>query len=171
MAVKKLKLQIDLSELFGLPVENSALREAIGGRIIEKIVERTQGGEDLSGRPFKGYSKSYMESLAFKVFGKSKDVDLTLSGDMLASMQVVDTNPRKLTIGFPDSTENAKAFNHNTGDTLPKREFFGIRDEELEEIREEFQEDVVDFAQIVETRDEEATLRLLDRLLSENEGA
>jgi len=171
MATRKLKLKINLEELFGIPVENRALREAIGGRLIEKIVARTQGGTDVNGRSFKKYSKSYQDSLAFKVHGKGGNVDLTLSGDMLASMQVGDSSPERLTIEFPDETENAKAFNHNTGDTLPKREFFGLTEEEKQDVKEEFQEDVIDFAQFIETKDEAVTLRILDRLLSENEAS
>lgn len=157
MAAEKLKLKIDFVELFGAKVKDEALRQAIGGAIIEKIVSRTQDGKSLTGGRFKGYSKNYINSLAFKVHGKSAgSVDLTLSGDMLSALEILDSNERGLTIGFANKLDNDKAYNHNVGDTLPKREFFGIQEQEKKAVASEFQDLVGDMNAIREskTRDE-----------------
>lgn len=173
MAAKPLKLKIDFAELFGTEIKDDALRQAIGGAIIDKITERTQSGVSLKGRPFKGYSNTYVKSLTFKVHGKSKgSVDLTLSGDMLSSMEILDNSPKSLTIGFNNELDNAKAYNHNVGDTLPKREFFGVTQKEKLEIKNQFADVVTEINQLREskTRDEflNRATSTINKLLDEN---
>lgn len=148
--VKRLKLDIDLEELFDKEVPDRALREAIGGAIIEKITERTESGVDKNGNAFKPYSKSYTDSLQFKAFGKSSNVDLTLTGDMLAGMTITSQDEAQITLGWEDPTLNTRAFAHITGyeghPTIkngPKRDFFGVTKEELLAVKEEFS-DIVD---------------------------
>lgn len=136
--VPKLKLKIDLVELFGESVKKATVRQAIGQDIIDTIVSRTKDNKDVNGSPFKKYSKDYINSLKFKAFGKTEDVDMTLSGDMLSSMQVIKTNSNTIEIGFDDELNNAKAYNHNFGDTVPKREFFDITNNELESIKDKW---------------------------------
>lgn len=136
---------IDLKDVFGVPiVANDQLAEAIGQAMIDKIVKRTESGIDVDGKAFKKYSKEYKDSLAFKAFGKDGSVNLRLTGQMLDTLDVKDIKASKIKIGWDDSIENAKAFNHNTGDTLPKRQFFGITDKELAEIKDEFKDRVVE---------------------------
>lgn len=109
------------------------LKEAIAQDIIDFIIDRTQSGKDVEGRSFKGYSKEYAESLEFQAFGKSKsEVNLTLSGQMLGTMDLIDTSGDSIIIGWTDAEESAKAFNHQTGDTVPARPFFGISERDLE---------------------------------------
>ena len=56
----KMELEVDLDELFGVKVPNNReFREAVGQAIVDKIVERTQSGNKLTGGKFKGYSESY----------------------------------------------------------------------------------------------------------------
>jgi hypothetical protein len=142
-SVPKLKFKVDLKDLFGHRIESRALREAIGGAILEKIKQRTEKGEDINGETFKGYSKDYRDSLEFKVWkGNKRKPDLTQSGDMLAAMTIIDQNSQSLTFGFADDENNAKAYNHNTGDTVPKREFFGVNSSDLAEIEAEFADEV-----------------------------
>lgn len=119
-------------------------REAIALELIEKIVERTQKGKDKNGDKFPAYSKSYKDSLNFKIAGKSSKVDLTLSGDMLADMQLLNHKSGEIVIGYENGTEsNAKAEGNILG-TYGKRvpnpsrakDFLGIRKEELKDVLE-----------------------------------
>lgn len=141
---KKMELEISLDELFGTKVPNDqALREAIGQSVIEKIVNRTKSGEGVNGIPFKAYSSAYKNSLEFDVWGKSPDkINLTLTGDMLGTLDIKAQSRGVIKIGWRDATENAKAFNHHTGDTLPRRPFFGLKQSEIDEIKKEFKNQV-----------------------------
>lgn len=140
----KMELEVDLDELFGVKVPNNReFREAVGQAIVDKIVERTQSGNKLTGGKFKGYSESYKKSAQFEAFGKSPgEVDLTLTGDMLGTLDIKAQSRNALRIGWRDETQNAKAFNHHTGDTLPARPFFGLTDAEIKQIRDEFKDQV-----------------------------
>lgn len=113
-------------------------REAIADEIIDFIVERTQSGKDKNNQNFPGYSKAYKNSLDFKIAGKTSKVDLTLSGDMLTSIQVLNHKNGELTVGFDrsDSENNAKATGHITGvygnsNKVKKRDFLGITNGDL----------------------------------------
>ena len=139
MATKWQKIKIDLSG-YGL---NSDQKDEVADLIIERIVNRTDQGKDKQGKRFPGYSKSYKESLDFKVAGKSSGkVDLQLSGDMLAALDVLDKTSRSVTIGFePGSDENAKAdgnirgtYGKPTPDPKKARDFLGITETELSKI-------------------------------------
>ena len=139
MATKWQKIKIDLSG-YGLSPDQ---KDEVADLIIERIVNRTDQGKDKDGRRFPGYSKSYKESLDFKVAGKSLGrVDLQLSGDMLAALSVLDKTQRSVIIGFePGSEENAKAdgnirgtYGKPTPDPKKARDFLGISDSELQKI-------------------------------------
>lgn len=165
--VPRMRYDINLSEIFGTTVTDRALREAIAQTAIEKIIERTRSGTSLRGTTFKGYSKSYMDSLTFKAHGKSGDVDLTLTGDMLDQLTVTDSTDTKISLGWSDGTQNAKAYNHNTGDTLPKREFFGLQQKEISEIRDIYIDAVRDFAELDKSKGTDAfDKKALDLLAS-----
>jgi len=132
---------LDLNDLFGANFSgNSGLAQAIGQAMIDKIIERTSSGKGLDGVKLKSpYSKMYAESLEFKAFGKSKNkVNMELTGQMLGTLDVVGNDAGKVTIGWIDDNENAKAYNHNVGDTVPKRPFFGLSKSELDDIKLEF---------------------------------
>lgn len=131
-------------------------REILGRAILEHIRQRTEGGTGVrrQGRGFSlysfpSYSESYTESLDFKVAGKSKnDIDLTLSGDMLASMDVLRDTPRSITIGFKNNTEeNSRAEGNQLGSygrsPNPKkaRRFLGLTASELETLLESVRSD------------------------------
>lgn len=116
-------------------------RLELGDLIIEHIVERTQKGLDKNGEKFPAYSKEYIRSLDFKNAGKSRNrVDLQLSGDMLAALQVLATSAGKITVGYERGTdENARAegniLGSYGGDPDPKkaRDFLGIDRKKLKE--------------------------------------
>lgn len=138
MATKWQKIKIDLSG-YGLSPDQ---KDEVADLIIERIVNRTDQGKDKDGRKFPGYSRSYKESLDFKVAGKTNKVDLQLSGDMLAALSVLDKTSRSVVIGFErGSEENAKAdgnirgtYGKPTPDPKKARDFLGISDAELTKI-------------------------------------
>lgn len=110
--------------------------------VIEHIVDRTERGLDKNGRGFPKYSKEYINSLDFKNAGKSKGkVDLKLSGDMLAAIELLKHKPGELVIGFEKGTpENDKAEGNILGsygrDPNPSkaRDFLGIQGKKLREL-------------------------------------
>jgi len=134
--------KFNLKELFGV-VPDAETRAAFGQAVIDRIKERTESGSGIGGAPFKSdsYSDEYADSLEFKAHGKSKsDVNMELSGDMMGLMDIIQESTQTVTIGWADEKENLKAFNHNTGDTVPKRPFFGLSAKEVKEIAKDFKE-------------------------------
>ena len=118
-------------------------RLTIADLIIERIVERTSEGLDKKGNPFPGYSKSYINSLDFQNAGKSAgDINLQLSGDMLAALALLKDGSDKIRIGFEKgSDENARAdgnirgtYGKQQGSRKKARDFLGIDREELKSI-------------------------------------
>jgi hypothetical protein len=118
-------------------------REALGEDIIDFIYNRTQKGIDKNGKKFPPYSKEYIESLDFKLAGKSKNqVNLTLTGDMLAALDIISHKPGKLTIGISDDNDaellgraegNITGYYGKSSKRKP-RNFLGISDEDLERL-------------------------------------
>ena len=167
----KLELEIDLTEIFDTKITDAALRAEIADSIIQKIVDRTQSGKSLRGKPFKKYSKDY-QGIRSAAGLSPTEVDLTFSGEMLNSIITKKENERKIILGWDDDTNEAKAYNHNTGDTLPQREFFGLQEKEKAELRNEFSDIISGFDALnTATNDaefESATNKLLATLLEES---
>lgn len=121
-------------------------REALADAIIEYIVDRTQKGKDKDGSRFPKYSKSYTKSMDFEIAGKSpRKVDLQLSGDMLAALQLLDATSRSLWIGYEKGDEINDRVEGNRlgsygGDPDPKkaRDFLGIEPDKLAKLIAEF---------------------------------
>lgn len=136
--------RFNLKEIFGVDfADMPELKQALGQAAIEKILSRTAEGSWRPGsRPStkaNRYSESYTNSLTFKAAGKSKDrVDLKLWGDMLGTLDILETDRNTVTIGWGDELQAAKAYNHNTGDTLPKRPFFGLSASEVKALKREY---------------------------------
>jgi hypothetical protein len=140
-----MSFEVDLPE--GLTRKD---RLNIADRIIEEIFDRTtRRNIDKSGIRFPGYSKSYIDSLDFRIAkkaGKSEDkVDLQLSGDMLAALQLLRDNGDSLVIGFDKNTdENDRAEGNILGtygqakSTGKKRDFLGLPKTILESIIKDF---------------------------------
>lgn len=105
MANKYVKVKIPLPEA----IKDKDKQEMLADLIIERIVERTTQGKDVDGKAFPKYSKDYMASLDFANAGKSSNVDLQLSGDMLASLAVLKTSDRFIEIGFDDDSVEGRA--------------------------------------------------------------
>lgn len=166
--------ELNLRDMFGVDFKDlPELREAIGQAAIEKILARTEKGQFRPGeRPSAkafSYSDSYAKSLAFKAAGKSKgDVNMKLDGDMLGTLDIIEVSANKVTIGWDDELQAAKAYNHNTGDTVPKRPFFGLSKSELKALEVEFRDEVKAAAKDLRKngRDEETDkfMRIINKL-------
>lgn len=118
-------------------------REELGDLIIEHIFDRTDRGLDKEGKKFPGYSETYQKSLDFANAGKSPgNVNLQLSGDMLAAMKLISHKSGSLIIGFDNGTpENGKAEGNilgTYGQDSPirgkRRDFLGIQTRKLKEL-------------------------------------
>ena len=142
---EKLSQTINLKEVFGQSFSGQkALKEAIAQALIDKIVERTESGIAVTGKKLKApYSKAYTKTLEFKAAGKRKNkVNMTLTGDMLRSIDVIGDSANTITIGIDEEDEAAKAFNHQVGDTVPKRPFFGLTNKDVDAVKKEFKADL-----------------------------
>lgn len=111
-----------------------AMRDVLGKEVAEFVRQRSESGLNVRNRPFPKYSKAYKDSLDFTNAGKTSQVDLTLSGDMLIDLDVISNRSDKIIIGYEKGSEsNAKADGNNRGTygkskPIPgkKREFMGI---------------------------------------------
>lgn len=92
---------------------------------VDNIVKRTTSGKDIDGSKFTKYSKEY----AKKKGVPRSSVDLVLEGDMLRSFEDSDSTGNIVKISMEEGDQTLKAYNHNVGDTLPARTFFGIKKE------------------------------------------
>lgn len=140
------RLEIDLlplaNEIYSeeVPQFRSALRQVLtqsdvkntfASQIIKEIKDRTLSGKDKSNYKLHAYSKPYMKSIIFKIYGKSpRPVNLKLTGDMLSSISSKPLPGTKVEIYFEDELQAAKAHGHITGggynNNLPVRDFFDI---------------------------------------------
>jgi hypothetical protein len=143
LSLTKAQLEFNLKEWFGVDFSGRFdLKQQITGSIVDTILKRTEAGKDVNGSAFAKYSSDYKKSLAFKAFGKSNKVNLELTGQMLGTMDLIDQTENKIIIGWEDDTEIKKAYNHNTGDTVPKREFFDLTEEELAKIKAQYKDEL-----------------------------
>lgn len=177
---RTIEQEIDLGEVFGVDATDApAFKEAIGQAIIDAMIARTRdgkgikfgsGGSSSEVKLKSPYSDPYIASLAFKAAGKKKsEINMELTGDMLASVDLISTSGNKLKIAVTGETEVLKAFNHITGDTVPERPWFGISKNELEKVGFKFKPDI----EALSTRDltsprQQRMLDLLDAVRSSN---
>lgn len=146
VTLEEVSQEIDLNKLVGSDIsEDEQLVLKIGQKIIDYMEERVDDGLGYGRTKLKSpYSDAYANSLNFKAAGKSKtDVNMKLSGDMMASIDIIEVNGSKVTIGIDDPDQVPKAFNHQTGDTVPRRPFFGVTNEELKQyVLSEFKDEI-----------------------------
>ena len=151
---------------FELPAKfEDDVAEEIAQDIIDFIRRRSEKGlgirpdkygvvENSDEKKFKGYSEAYKKSLDFKIAGKNSNVDLTLSGDMLASIDfdkiVQKKNSTKIKIGVFDDDVLGRAEGNilgTYGDMGRKnrkelaRNFLGITQSDLEKILRKYEQD------------------------------
>ncbi len=138
---KTIEQVIDLQEIFGVDLTDvPALKEQLGQAIVDQIVKRTEDGKAYGGGHLKSpYSPGYVKSRPFKAAGKKAgEITMELTGDMMASIDVLSSDGNQLKIGIDDELQILKAYNHNTGDTVPERPFFGVTRAELLDIGVKF---------------------------------
>ncbi len=134
---KTIEQEINLMEIFGVDLtDDDATKQSIAQAIIDKITKRTESGVGYGGKALKSpYSEAYQKSRQFKAAGKKADeITMELTGDMVASVDVLSTAGNKVKIGITDELQVLKAYNHITGDTVPSRPWFGVSKAELQEI-------------------------------------
>lgn len=158
-------LKINLRELFGGKVpRDEEFKLRVGQEIIDGLVANARAGRDKSGNKWTGraarYSKTYKTSDDFQIFGKSNKVDMTLSGDMLRSINIVKQTPETIEIGFDDPEEEAKAHGHITGNVGVKRDFFPRGTDPMprglsEKVKQKFKEDVKTFREFGEAKEKQ----------------
>jgi len=184
--IKKNKIEqtIDLKKEFGVDFTGArAVKESIAQAIIDKIVSRTKSGRGMKFNGEKGkevklkspYSKMYAGSQDFKAFGKKKSkVNLTLTGDMLESIDIKSIKGNELVIGIVERVEKKKAYAHSTGKEndsklkMPQRPFFGVNSKELTAIKNKFSSEIKSALRAKQEEGksafEAAVLGLLDRI-------
>jgi hypothetical protein len=119
------------------PAYDFNTRLQIGKDIVRYIQDRTTEGLGIGRRPFGKYSNAYQETREFEIAkqGETK-VNLTLSGDMLSSVSVLDASiPGRIEIGIDGGFEEDKArFMKEKG-----YEFLGLSSDELDSIVSEYE--------------------------------
>lgn len=134
MATKWQKFKIDLSGY------SSTEREAIALEVIDRIIKRSKSGVDRNGDKFPKLTKQY--SKYKREIAGSGASDLTLTGDMLDSIEILSNNSKSVLIGYKNgSTENGKAdgnirgtYGSNTPNPQKARDFLGVSESELNKI-------------------------------------
>lgn len=136
------------SKLISIPQRfNANQREAIGNAIVERIRQRTAAGLDINNEPFAPYKQSYRNTDEFQV-AKSGTVNLRLTGDMMADLEVLSHGPGFIKIGFADNSTNRKAdwiespTGQKAGKQTPRR-FVGISNADLSPILARFETESV----------------------------
>lgn len=123
ITLEKTEVKVDLSkELKGLA---SDIKSKISADVADLI--RREVGNDavnnalssVTGKRFKGLSKKY--KALKKSEGKGTRANLLLDGDMLGNLKKSST-VQTVKLKITKSKEIKKFFNHNTGDTIPKRQ-------------------------------------------------
>lgn len=142
ISVDEMRQEIDLAEIYGrepTPQEASEFAELARGLVID----RTQNGNKRGGGKFQSYSPEYAE------FKGSSEVDLTLFGDMLNSVEA-RPDGSKVELFIDDDLNTKKGYNHHVGDTLPERPWFGLTENEAYGIAKQV-ERVVETPNLLET--------------------
>lgn len=116
--------------IISIPLGYSARqRKQIGEDIINFIVRRTQSGLDVNNNFFSPYAKSYE---------KTGTVDLTVTEQMLGTLEVLSQGPGYIKIGFGNIAANNKAsyIQNPRGQKshIAPRKFVGISQSDLNRI-------------------------------------
>lgn len=177
---------IDLTSYLGEGINDRPdLVTLIGQELIDIMVKRTTSGKDINYSAMAPYSSSYVASDEFKAHGKSRKVNMKLTGEMLADINLINEDPAALKIGFGDTLQSRKAHGHITGmrdnDQIPSKHkpaprlFFGVSSEDISKITQKYEsnvkkkspfglEDVLKVASVQETAQTVSGLTLDDVL-------
>jgi hypothetical protein len=134
-------IDIDLKPYLGKDASD-ATTELIAEEILNFIIERTKKGKGMDGSSFPAYSSAYKKSDAFKLGGKTNKVNLTLSGEMLDSMEIIKAKNGKLSYGYSDKNDMSGRAEGNItgsygklqGDNGKARRFLDISPREIAKI-------------------------------------
>jgi len=97
-----------------------AKQEVLDFLVEQSLVDFSKAKSPVTGRGFKPLSKEY---LAVKAeFTSSRKANMEQRGDMLDAFEGKLRAGNQIEVGFFESSQAIKAFNHNRGDTLPKRQ-------------------------------------------------
>jgi hypothetical protein len=113
-------------------------RRLIARASVDYIVERTRDGRGIGGDKLGKYSKNYIRTTDFGIAKSGEtDVNLTLTGDMLDSLQVLDvTIAGRIVIGYTEGNESDKAkWMQEKG-----YDFLGLEQDEIESILSNFED-------------------------------
>jgi len=133
---KPIEVQRQLRQL----IKDQTFKDIYSQSVIEKIIQRTQLGLDKNGKQFAFYSKTYSNSLEFKIYGKKRtEPNLTLTGEMLASLtQLKNMEANTIYIGLIGDNNKGKAQGQISGklgrNNGPKRDFLGLPKKEEDAI-------------------------------------
>jgi hypothetical protein len=134
---EKVTQKINFVDLFGVDLSSRKdLRLSIAQDMIDLMISRTREDHvSVDGESFEKYSDSYKKSDKFSEYGKSNSVDMTLTGDMLGSIDVIEDAEDYIVLGLADD-QNGKAHGHMVGaNNLPVRRFFGVNKADIENIK------------------------------------
>lgn len=118
-------------------------RVKIAEIVIDHIISRSLSGLDKNNKKFPPYSKTYADRKNVGI----GDVDLTLSGELLESIKLLNHKAGEITIGFDkgDKELNGKAEGNILGsygrepNKKKARDFLGIPNDELDVIAGAFE--------------------------------
>lgn len=102
--------------------KRQALIDEVGEYLLDSILDYV--GEAKT--PVKGgkFKATLNQAYADREKAGDNAANLDLNGDMLNALEIkADYESGKITIGIFDEGQTPKAYNHNVGDTLPKRQF------------------------------------------------
>ena len=110
----------------------STERQLLADLVIDFIQKRTARGKDVNNAPFPSYSKEYIASREFQIAGKSRRVNLSQTGDTIASIELISHGSGFITIGYDaGSFENDKAVWLQRSDNGVSRKFLGLTNADL----------------------------------------
>lgn len=118
-------------------IKDSTVRLEFGRRVRDFILDRTTTKFiDKNGRSFREYSKSYKASVIFDIYGKKNgEVNLTLTGEMLASINARPYGSTYVELFFESEKQAEKADYHVKGTPkMPRRDFWGVKAEDQAKI-------------------------------------
>lgn len=130
-------------------ISRSDFRSLFGNRIADEVVRRTRDdNKSWKGKSLGKYSKEYKKSLVFQVYKDGDPVNLTLTGDMLDTLNSRNDGRYAVMIQVAERNKG-KALGHITGQYGKKgrafsgdRDFLGMNDKDIVKI---FKETVKDY--------------------------
>jgi hypothetical protein len=121
ISLNEVSFDFEIPNFDEVPAEvRQELVDEIGEFLLDSILDYV--GESKS--PVAGGKFKRELSDAYKKIAGKDNANLDLTGSMLDSLEIIpDYDSGRVTIGVFDPDETPKAFNHQTGDTLPVRQF------------------------------------------------